>query len=262
MPTTSTATLITIPFSHYCEKARWALNYGGVSYREEAHVPGFHALATRRARAQRTVPVLLVDGRVIGDSTDILRHVDASVESAKKLYPTDAAARREVDALEDTFDDKLGPHLRRLLYFHLLPNRALTLDLMDRGAPRGERAVLHAVFPLLRLLMRRSMRIDAAGAARSKDALYRVFDDVNARLSDGRPYLVGDRFSAADLTFASLAVPAIVPPEYRIHIPPLDALPAEASKIISELRATPAATYVRRMYRDHRRPTRHAESPS
>ena len=30
--------LITIPISHFCEKARWALERAGLPYREERHV--------------------------------------------------------------------------------------------------------------------------------------------------------------------------------------------------------------------------------
>ena len=41
--------LVTIPISHYCEKARWALDRAGMPYREERHVQGIHRLAARRA---------------------------------------------------------------------------------------------------------------------------------------------------------------------------------------------------------------------
>jgi glutathione S-transferase len=34
--------LITIPVSHYCEKARWALTKLKLPYVEEAHMPPFH----------------------------------------------------------------------------------------------------------------------------------------------------------------------------------------------------------------------------
>jgi glutathione S-transferase len=30
--------LVTIPISHYCEKARWSLERAGLEYREERHV--------------------------------------------------------------------------------------------------------------------------------------------------------------------------------------------------------------------------------
>ena len=47
------ATLVTIPFSHFCEKARWALELCGVPYEEDGHLPMFHYVAARRAGALR-----------------------------------------------------------------------------------------------------------------------------------------------------------------------------------------------------------------
>jgi Glutathione S-transferase, N-terminal domain len=46
-------TLVTIPFSHFCEKARWALDHARVSFREEGHPPGLHRRAVRRVRGTR-----------------------------------------------------------------------------------------------------------------------------------------------------------------------------------------------------------------
>ena len=54
-------TLITIPISHYCEKARWALDRAGVAYRERAHLhDGSLVVRTLRGRSQVTalLPVL------------------------------------------------------------------------------------------------------------------------------------------------------------------------------------------------------------
>ena len=36
-------------------------------------------------------------------------------------------------------------------------------------------------------------------------------------LADGRPFLLGDRFTAADLTFAALAAPVVLPPRYGVR---------------------------------------------
>ncbi len=61
--------LVTIPISHYCEKARWALDRAGIAYREQPHIQLIHIAAARRAGGGRTVPVLVTgDGATIGDS--------------------------------------------------------------------------------------------------------------------------------------------------------------------------------------------------
>ena len=68
--------LITIPISHYCEKARWALDRAGIAYREERHVQGVHRLVSRRAGGSGTVPVLGTRDEVLGQSAQILDWVD------------------------------------------------------------------------------------------------------------------------------------------------------------------------------------------
>ena len=90
--------LLTIPFSHYNERARWAMQHHGVAARERRYLPMLHFPAVRRVvpKAQRTpdsgssglsTPVLLLDdGRVLNDSNDILRWVDDTQATPCLLY--------------------------------------------------------------------------------------------------------------------------------------------------------------------------------
>src|SRR5207245_6672692 len=91
--------LITIPISHYCEKARWALERAGLAYREERHVQGIHRVAARRAGGGPTVPVLVTPQGVIGESEQILLWVDGRIAGEERLFPADARARQEVLSL-------------------------------------------------------------------------------------------------------------------------------------------------------------------
>jgi glutathione S-transferase len=253
VPATSPiATLITVPFSHYCEKARWALDLAGLPYREEGHVPALHMRATFGAGGKRTVPVLVTSEGVLDDSTTIVEYANRHAPAGKKLLPTDDVALAEVRALEERFDVELGPAIRRVLYFHLLPHPALTLTLMKHGTPAWEHALVSLAFPLLRAGMRRRMRIDEAGAERSRASVVRIFDEVNQRLADGRRYLVGDRLTAADLTFAALVVPVVRPPEFPIPIPTLEELPEAARRFVVSLAETPAGQFATRIYKEHR----------
>ena len=86
--------LITIPISHYCEKARWALERAGIPYREEPHVQGLHRWSTRGGpAAASTVPVLVTPEGAIGESEQILEWVDARSEPAARLFGAEGAER-------------------------------------------------------------------------------------------------------------------------------------------------------------------------
>ena len=93
--------LITIPPSHYCEKARWALDYLGVPYREEGHPPLLHRWAVKTAAGRRTTPVLVAGDTVLSDSTDILQYLDTTYVEGWRPYPRDSQLRVEAEEMEE-----------------------------------------------------------------------------------------------------------------------------------------------------------------
>lgn len=245
--------LITIPFSHYCEKARWALDRVGVDYVEEGHAPLFHRLANKRYGAGTTVPVLVPGAAPpVGDSTDILRYLEKA-HAPQAFYPESAATRREVEDLARLFDEKLGPAVRRVVYFHLLQDRQLSLSLMTQALPRLEQAGIKLLFPVVRTGIRKGLKITAEKAASSEARMNEIFAQVSARLADGRRYLVGGRFTAADLSFCALGAPAVTPAEYGVALPELSRLPVALREASLRLRATPAGEFILRIYREERR---------
>lgn len=244
--------LITIPPSHYCEKARWALDRFEISYVEQRHPPILHYVATRKAGGGRTAPVLVTDVGVFADSTDILQFVDRRHAAGSPLYPIQDQQRREAEEWEELFDTRLGPHTRRVAYFHLLPQTRLLLDAALHGASGRDRAVFRGSLPVMKFLLRRGMRITPDGAARSLDRIREVFATVGQRLAEGRRYLVAERFTAADLTFAALAAPVVLPRGFGAPLPSLAELPVSVLPLIEEMRSSDAGAFAQRLYRDER----------
>jgi glutathione S-transferase len=249
MPTAQTANvLVTIPISHYCEKARWALDRAGVAYREHAHIQAIHRLATRHAGGGSTAPVLVCAAGVLADSADILAWADTQASPDRALYPDDPERAAEVRAQEAEYDTRLGPHSRRWMYQQLRARRDLAMSYGCVGVPAWERAMLRLGYPIVIALVARVLDVTPATAVRSEAEVRTVFDTVGERLADGRRYLCGDRFTAADLTFAALAAPVLMPAGYGVPLPAPDELPAHAAEVVRELRAHPAGAHALRMF--------------
>ena len=181
--------LITIPISHYSEKARWALDRAGLHYREERHIQGIHRVAARHAGGGATVPVLVTADGAIGESHEILVWTDAQVTSERRLFPAEPGARAEVDALCRRLDDRLGPPGRRLVYVHMFRQPKLVFAFNDQGVPAWEDGMLRAGWPLMKRFVARALGIVPGGEAHDEAAVFHELDHVAELLSDGRPYL-------------------------------------------------------------------------
>jgi glutathione S-transferase len=253
--------LLTIPISHFCEKARWALERAGLDYVEERHVQGIHRLMARRAGGGTTVPVLVADEGVFAESEHVLRYADERTEEGRRLFPSDGRARDEVVALCRQLDQGLGPDGRRLMYAHMLELKGPMLRVNNQGVPGWEGRALSALWPLAKRWGRRDLGIGPDTVRVDRERVRRAFDGIAARLAGGRRHLCGDRFTAADLTFASLAAALVVPPEYGVRLPQPDELPEHIARDVRAFREHPAGAYALELFRTERRVTAPASRP-
>jgi glutathione S-transferase len=243
--------LITFRISHYCEKVRWALDRIGFPYVEECHLPPLHRLKTTPLGGS-SVPVLVTEVEIFKDSADILKHLDTVAPSHLKLYPDSPVLRYEVEELEAQFNSRLGILTRQWGYFYALQNRGVMQQLWCEGVPMWEKVLFPVLFPLTRHLVHSSYNVHRESAFSAYRQTQQIFEMVSDRLSDGRRYLVGDRFSAADLAFASLSAPGVVPTGYGGLFPELNQLPNEMVEQIQILRETVAGKYTLRLYQEER----------
>ncbi len=238
-----------IELSHYNEKARWALDYKGIPHERRVPMPGLHGIRalTLTRGAQRRLPVLDLDGRHIGDSTAIIAALERH-RPEPALYPADPADRARALALEDRYDEELGPTLRRFVWHHTLPDAdATAAALFTTPSPRRER-LLRATAPLSSRLVRADYDVNDESAARARAAIVAAMDRLEAELEPSG-YQVGERFSVADLTAASLFTPVLAPPE-RPYAPAV--VPPAVQELREELAARPGGAWVAEMYARHR----------
>jgi glutathione S-transferase len=243
-----------IPVSHYNEKVRWALDLKGVEHERRAPTPGGHLLVAAwltRGRAW-TFPVLELDGRAIADSTAILAALEERWPRPA-LYPADAGERRRALELEEHFDEHVGPPVRLLAFHELRKDPRRIADFGASTLPRvlGERALVRrAAGPLTAAFVQTRYRVapDAA-AEQARAQVVAALDLLEAELErSGSGYLVGERFTVADLTAAALLGPLVRPPEGP-RLP--DAAPAFEA-FAAPLRERPGGRWVRDMFSRHR----------
>jgi glutathione S-transferase len=251
-----TVVLWHIEVSHYNEKARWALDYKSIAHELRVPMPGFHgasALALTRGRHRR-LPIIELDGKRIGDSTAIIAALEA-YQPEPPLYPADSAQRARALELEDFFDERLAPQVRRLVWQHTLPDTDAVVDALFADRAPGRARFLRATAPLARPVVRRDYGVSAASAEVAHGEILAAMDRLEAEIQPSG-YLVGARFSVADLTAAALFTPLLAPP----HRPFLPAsFPAAIQPFRDELTARPGGAWVHQLYERHRRP---AASPA
>jgi glutathione S-transferase len=209
-------TLWQLEYSHYAEKARWALDHKGIDHVRRSPVPGAHipiALALTRG-AQLTVPVLQIDGRTIGDSTEIIAALE-STHPKPPLYPIDAAERARAIELEDWFDENLGPHTRLLSFYELIQEPEVFAEVAATAVPGplGRAKLVVGAYARAFTSVRFGANSDEA-AERAREAIAIALDKLEAELDQGNgEFLVGEHLSVADITAASLFYPVVLPPE-------------------------------------------------
>jgi glutathione S-transferase len=247
--------LVTIPISHYCEKVRWALERAGLAYREERHVQGIHMLMARRAGGGITVPVLVTAEGALGESEDILHWVDERTPPEHRLYPADGERRAEVERICRRLDAELGPKGRRLMYVNMLPAKNLLLSFNNAGVPRWEDRFMRIGFGAATPFIKRRLAITPGIEVADEADIWRELDWVAELLADGRPYLSGERFGAADLTFAALSAAVVVPSDYGTDLPAIDAMPPKPKEFVARAREHPAGAFALSLVERHRRQT-------
>jgi len=219
-------TLYQLHWSHYVEKVRWALDYKNVEWsavdvdpftkRQMQHLPC--KLMLDSGRGMYSVPTIHdhATGSVIGDSSKILEYLEKTYPTPA-LYPSDAAERHEVVRWTLWLDSTLGLAARRLGYTQIAvehPAILASLFIPDMSGAGTLKKSLAG--PIIAGVLSRRFRFRHNRADRVFEELEQCLLIATQRVIS-RGYLVGERFTAADLTLAALSRPVLLVPFFRDH---------------------------------------------
>jgi glutathione S-transferase len=197
--------LETIAASHFAEKARWSLDLLGIDYTEVCSGGLVGVMFTGRTVPRLNFRTGLVRSS-IGNSAEILRYLwgehGARLESASFLEPT-------LERLElEKKIDRCGLYLQQWIYYHLLSDRKLTLQLWGANSPNvplWQRSMMRLLFPLTAAYLRYALSISEGRYHSASEHIETLLADVDLRLADGRHSILGgDTLNFVDITFASI----------------------------------------------------------
>lgn len=243
-----TVTLHQFPYSHFNEKARWALDLKAVDHVRIGHLPGPHGLGIKKISGQPQTPVLDWHGDIIAGSTDIILRINQEVPSPP-LLPEEPALRQEVLSYCKTLDESLGPATRSLIFSGLVDAPGYTADMFSRGKPGLTRFIYRRMIPLVLPIIRKANGVNAENLLKAREITHQTMEDIIGK-SAATGYLFGDTFTIADLTAAALLAPIASVSHTDMKRP--QPVPDAVQKIIDEFRGHPAIEWVKAVYDKHR----------
>ena len=245
--------LITFGISHFCEKARWALDWHSIPYEEIGWPPGWHLVLAKRCGARAsTLPIVLDRETVIQGSGAIIDWA-GNKDSDQRRCLAPGGNLAEAQEIERRVDEVIGVHVRRLAYAETLPTSShLVKPALFLRTSGSNRLIGNFMWPVTRRLMMRVYDIRPGAASESRSRLESELDWLDSKLADGRPYLVGDQFSRVDLTVASLLAAFAQPKEMPVyHDMRVDPLTADVERWSQR----PVMRWVISQYQKHRNPS-------
>ncbi|MFT4564791.1 MAG: glutathione S-transferase, partial [Gammaproteobacteria bacterium] len=233
---------------HFCEKARWALDYKQIAYEPIAILPGFHLRTVRKVAPKSSVPVLLSKDTVVQGAGEIIDFLDQTC-AERMLTPQDTEQRRACEDLERSMDNRLGVNLRRILYDCLLEHPRFIQACFTHTMPKSKQILLRMYYPLLRQRIRAVYVISDAAVARSRQEFERALSELASRF-EHREFLIGEQFSRADLSIAAMLSLLVMPKEHPF---PWGAIPDERSQLfVDQYRDHAVSHWVCEIYRNYR----------
>jgi cytochrome P450/glutathione S-transferase len=238
------------------EIARWVLDRNNILYADETHAPWkIKMLADKMTgkKSKANYPVLKMTDAFIYGAESIIMFWEKRCPPQNRLLPADDAKLDEVLSLYYLFaDDFFEGMADKYMFNMLLTSKKLTGKVLKQRIPSVEKDFFSLRFSGIKKTITRNYELNENSTDECIAEIRKVFDKVNQLLGDGRKYLTGDKFTLADLAFAAIAAPMILPEEYGGVLPRINEVPDVYRAHIAELRATPAGQFVFRLYQANR----------
>ncbi|MBL4819969.1 MAG: glutathione S-transferase N-terminal domain-containing protein [Gammaproteobacteria bacterium] len=223
----ATPVLYVFAISHYCEKARWALDYQSINYNIQHLPPGIHGRVAKKLGAPTSsLPILQVGTQIIQGSGNIISWAEANKAAESPTLACDETSQLDLDGLHKLsgeeigkrLDDVLGVHVRRYYYSEALVDYPqLVRPIFVRDLTPFQQGLTNISWGVIRKLMARKMDLGHSQGLESRQLLEAELDWLDQLLAGGGQYLIGRHLTRVDITAASLLAPLVLPQEHPTY---------------------------------------------
>ena len=239
------------------EIARWVLDRNHILYVNETHAPWkIHSIAEKATgkKGKANSPVLKMTDAFIYGTESIIMFWEKRCLPQDRLLPADDEQRDKALELYYQFtDDFFAGMVEKYMYNMLLTSKKLAGKVLKQGdIPSSEKDFFSMHFGGIKKTLGNNYELGENSTDECVVEIRKIFDKVSQLLSDGRKYLAGNTFSLADLAFAAIAAPMILPEEYGGVLPRINEVPDAYRALITELRASRAGQFVFTVYQANR----------
>lgn len=237
------------------EIARWVLDHNDILYKDEPHAPILSIAIVNKLTGQAGLnnnPVLIKTDALIYSADSIVKYFDQRSLPSKKLLPDNPQKKKQVLDLYDLFTGDYEHETSRYVYSLMLPDRSFASAVITKRIPWNEKLTCKMNYSSLSATLQKELNLTESTPGERLKYIKTIFKQVDDLLSDKRRYLTGDKLTVADIAFAAVSAPLIVPYEFGGVIPEINDTPDELRKAINELRTTKAGQFVLRLYYEDR----------
>ena len=248
-------TLVASTVQGTSEIARWVLDLNQILHIEEGYGPTHSVKKVNKlsgSDGEHNNPVLMHNDSLIFTAESVILYYDQLVPAARQLFPADEAQRKEVVEWYDLFTNTLNTYVWQYVWTELLSKRKYAMKLLKQDVGFWTKMGYRLFYGSAKRKLKKEWGLDGQDSVVYLVQIENIFAKVSEALKDGRKYLVGDKFSAADMAFAAIAAPLLVPETYGGAIARMNEVGEELRLAMIKMRATRAGQWALGVYQEDR----------
>lgn len=238
------------------EIARWVLDRNAILYKNENHPPVISRKKVNKIIKEKGTdnsPVLQMTDALIYSTDSVVLFWEQRCLAKNRLLPEKPELKDEVLDLYHLFTGEFfETKVTKFMYAQLLSSRKFACKVFKEQISFFDKLIYTLGYPFFKKALFNEYNLKANSTDDYLIEIKKIFAKIDAMLSDGRRYLVGNQFTLADLSFAAIAAPLILPEEFGGVLPEIYEVPDAYRKDVIAMRATPAGQFVLRIYQEDR----------